>query len=250
PLAIAQDADHAGAADAGRHFVPELAQLVRHPRGGALLLHRELRVLVQVEVERVELRVHLVEAFERRGGEKRGEEGQHAAKHTLLAPLTRSIARAKAGAVLLLAALLLAAPYRVYVSNEASGDVAVIENDALVARIPVGTRPRGLRIGPGNKLYVAVSGSPRGGPGQRDEDLPPPDRAQDGIAVVDLARRETIGRLPGGPDPESFDLSPDGKLLYVSNEDTAALSVVDIEARKVLRTVKVGAEPEGVTVRP
>src|SRR6185312_6998066 len=35
------------------------------------------------------------------------------------------------------------APYRVYVSNEASGDVSVIEGDKEIARIPVGVRPRG-----------------------------------------------------------------------------------------------------------
>jgi YVTN family beta-propeller protein len=152
--------------------------------------------------------------------------------------------------MLLLAAVLLAAPHRVYVSNEVSDDVAVIENDALLARIAVGKRPRGMKIGPGGKLYVAVSGSPRSGPGQDERDLPPPDRAQDGIAVVDLALGRVVGRLPGGPDPESFDLSPDGKLLYVSNEDAATLSVVDIAAGRVVRAVKVGAQPEGVTVSP
>src|SRR5256886_2278706 len=152
--------------------------------------------------------------------------------------------------MLLLAALLLAAPHRVCASNEASDDVAVIQDDALVARIAVGKRPRGLKLGPGGKLYVAVSGSPRGGPGQRDEDLPPPDRKEDGIAVVDLALGKTVARLPGGPDPESFDLTPDGRLLFVSNEDAAALSVVDIAAARIVRTVKVGAQPEGVTVAP
>ncbi|HET9752397.1 MAG TPA: hypothetical protein VFP52_05530, partial [Myxococcales bacterium] len=90
--------------------------------------------------------------------------------------------------MLLFAILLFAAPVRVYVTNEASGDVSVIEDDAVVARIPVGTRPRGIKLREG-RLYVAVSGSPRGGPNQRDQDLPPPDRAQDGIAVVDVARR-------------------------------------------------------------
>jgi len=99
--------------------------------------------------------------------------------------------------MLLFAALLLAVPHRVYTSNEASDDVAVIEDDALVARIPVGKRPRGLKLGPGGKLYVAVSGSPRGGPGQRDEDLPPADRAQDGIAVVDLASEKWSGGFRG-----------------------------------------------------
>ena len=150
----------------------------------------------------------------------------------------------------ILAALLLALPHRVYVSNEASDDVSVIENDAVVARIAVGKRPRGIKLGPGGKLYVAVSGSPRAGPGQREEDLPPADRAQDGIAVVDLGRGEVTGRLPGGPDPESFDLSADGKLLYVSNEDASALTVVDIKASRIVRSVKVGAQPEGVTVSP
>ena len=94
----------------------------------------------------------------------------------------------------ILAALLLALPHRVYVSNEASDDVSVIENDAVVARIAVGKRPRGIKLGTGGKLYVAVSGSPRAGPGQREEDLPPADRAQDGIAVVDLGRGEVTGR--------------------------------------------------------
>src|SRR5205085_1429183 len=187
---------------------------------------------------------------EGRGGEEDREDRQHGAQHTPPAALTRPILRGQSRAMLLLAALLLASPHRVYVSNEASDDVAVIENDAVVARIPVGKRPRGIRLGPGGKLYVAVSGSPRAGPGQREEDLPPPDRAQDGIAVVDLARGAAVGRLPGGPDPESFDLSPDGRFLYVSNEDAAALSVVDIEAARIVRTVKVGAQPEGVTVSP
>src|SRR5437588_79922 len=121
--------------------------------------------------------------------------------------------------------------YRVYVSNEASDDVAVLENDEPVARIAVGKRPRGLKLGPDGRLYVAVSGSPRAGPGMRDEDLPPPDRAQDGIAVVDLTRGNAVTRLPGGPDPESFDLSRDGKLIFVSNEDAPALAACTSEGR-------------------
>ncbi|MCA1828734.1 MAG: quinoprotein dehydrogenase-associated putative ABC transporter substrate-binding protein [Myxococcales bacterium] len=140
--------------------------------------------------------------------------------------------------------------HRVYVSDEGSDDVSVLENDVVVARIPVGKRPRGLKLAPDGKLYVAVSGSPRAGPGVRDEDLPPPDRGQDGIAVVDLGHANAVTRLPGGPDPESFDLSRDGRLLFVSNEDASALSVVEIATARVLASVKVGAQPEGVTVSP
>src|SRR6266850_2934458 len=42
----------------------------------------------------------------------------------------------------------------------------------------------------------------------------------------------------------------DGKLLFVSNEDASALSVVEIASAKVLHTTAVGAQPEGVTVSP
>src|SRR4051812_40170852 len=81
---------------------------------------------------------------------------------------------------------------RAYVSNEAAGTVSVIdpEDGAVVATIPVGRRPRGMRLSPdGRTLYVALSGSPAVPPGgaERDDVRPAPDRSADGIAVVDLA---------------------------------------------------------------
>src|SRR6185369_15296026 len=50
-----------------------------------------------------------------------------------------------------------AAAPRLYVSNEVSNDVSVVDTatDAVVATIPVGNRPRGLRGSPdGRLLYV------------------------------------------------------------------------------------------------
>ena len=83
-----------------------------------------------------------------------------------------------------------------------------------VARIPVGKRPRGLRLSHDRKvLYVALSGSPRGGPGIDESKLPPPDRTADGIGVIDLATQKLVRTLPGGADPEAFDVTPDGKTL-------------------------------------
>ena len=74
-------------------------------------------------------------------------------------------------------------------------------------------------------LLVALSGSPIAGPGVDESKLPPADRAADGIGVVDLATRKVVRTLTSGQDPEAFDLSPDGKTLYVSNEETAEMSV-------------------------
>ena len=146
---------------------------------------------------------------------------------------------------------------RVYVSNEDSGDVTVIDatSDEVVAHIPVGKRPRGLRLSPdGRFLYVALSGSPKTPPGTDEDDAPPADRSADGIGVVDLAAGSGAGRLvrilSAGRDPETFDVSRDGRRLWVSNEETAEASLVDVDAARVVLRAKVGQEPEGVTIHP
>ncbi len=142
---------------------------------------------------------------------------------------------------------------RIYVSNEDGDSVSVVDGktQSVVATIPVGKRPRGMRLSPdGSTLYVALSGSPKSGPGVDESKLPPPDRAADGIGVVDLASGKLVRTLPSGADPEAFDLTPDGKTLYVSNEDTGQASVVDVASGSVRKTIDVGREPEGVAVRP
>ncbi|RKG80502.1 hypothetical protein D7W79_07765 [Corallococcus exercitus] len=141
----------------------------------------------------------------------------------------------------------------VYVSNEGSDDLSVIDasTNRVIATIPVGKRPRGLRLSAdGQRLYVAVSGSMRAPPGVDEDTLPPPDRTADGIALVDTRTRQVLRVLESGDDPESFDVSPDGQRLYVSNEDAARASVVDVATGKVTHAVPVGGEPEGVTLRP
>ena len=142
---------------------------------------------------------------------------------------------------------------RVYVSNEESTEIAVIDasTESLVNRIFVGKRPRGIRVSPdGKSLFVALSGSPIAPPGTDESKLPPPDRAADGIAVVDLAAQKLQRTLFTGEDPESFDISPDGTTLYVSNEDAGTATIVSLATGDVLAVVPVGEEPEGVRIRP
>ena len=146
-----------------------------------------------------------------------------------------------------------ALPPMLYVTDEEGGSVVVVDPVAgqVAGRFAVGKRPRGLRPSrDGRTLYVALSGSPRSGPGVDEARLPPPDRGADGVAVIDVAARKVARVLPSGPDPEALDLSPDGKLLYVSNEESAELTAVDIPSGAIVGRVGVGREPEGVTVRP
>src|SRR4051794_28989504 len=142
-----------------------------------------------------------------------------------------------------------------YVTNEDSQDLTIIDTrtDSAVATIPVGTRPRGVRVSPdGRMVFVALSGSPKCPPTMPDEECEKlkADKSKDGIAVVDAASHTVSRVLPGGSDPENFDISRDGTTLFVSNEDAGTASIVDIASGKIRSTVKVGKEPEGVRVAP
>jgi PQQ-dependent catabolism-associated beta-propeller protein len=142
-----------------------------------------------------------------------------------------------------------------YVTNEDSQELSVIDTrtDSVVASIPVGTRPRGVRVSrDGKTVFVALSGSPKCPPTMPDAECEKmkADKTKDGIAVVDVASRRVQRVLPGGSDPEAFDISQDGSTLFVSNEDMGTASIVDITDGKVRSTVPVGKEPEGVRLQP
>jgi YVTN family beta-propeller protein len=142
---------------------------------------------------------------------------------------------------------------RVYVSDETGGNVVCVDPGSrqIVQRIAVGKRPRGIRLSPdGTRLFVALSGSPIGGPGVDESTLPPADRAADGIGVIDVASGTLVKKYQSGQDPETFDISADGRVLYVSNEETSEMTALDLTSGAIVGRVKVGDEPEGVTVRP
>ena len=160
-----------------------------------------------------------------------------------------------------------AAAYQVYVSNERSGDVTVIDGGDfhVIGTIPVGKRPRGIHASPdGKTVYVALSGLPiqpppkldaQGNPilkhgDDDDDDDAKADKSADGIGIVDVVSGKFKGKISVGSDPEEFDLSKDGTRLYVSNEDVKSASVLNIATQHVEHIIPVGTEPEGVNTTP
>src|SRR5258708_3261756 len=159
-----------------------------------------------------------------------------------------------------------AAGYRVYVTNERSGDVTVINGSdfSVAATIPVGKRPRGIHLSPdGRVVYVALSGTPIEAPPQIDahgnpifdkkkggDDDDNADKAADGIGGLDIAAKKLTGKLNAGADREEFALRGDGRRIYISNEDTKTASVINIASGKLEHIIPVGQEPEGVTTTP
>ncbi len=141
----------------------------------------------------------------------------------------------------------------VYVTNERSGDLSVIDvfTQRVLTTVPLGKRPRGLRASPDHSLlYVALSGSPIAGPGVDEDTLPPADKKADGIGVVDLKTHRLLRVMPSGSDPEQVAVSLDGKILFIANEDDAKVSAIDAMSGKVIAEMEVGGEPEGVNLRP
>jgi PQQ-dependent catabolism-associated beta-propeller protein len=132
---------------------------------------------------------------------------------------------------LVLAAGAAAAQGTAYVSSEKDDALTLIDTQTLAVKGTIATCKRGRHIQrlPDGKLMVACTDS----------------NAAD---VIDPATGKPVRRVPLGAEPEAFDISPDGKTIYVSNEDEGAASFVDAASGKVLQSVKVGKEPEGVKV--
>ena len=159
--------------------------------------------------------------------------------------------------------------YQIFVSNEKSGDITVINGAdfKVTATIPVGKRPRGIHASPdGKTVYVAVSGTPiepppkldaqgnpifeKGHASDDDDSAAKSDKKADGIALVDVAKKKFLRKIPAGSDPEQFCLSADGKLIYISNEDVRTATVIHSDTGKTVTFTPVTQEPEGVGLSP
>lgn len=148
-----------------------------------------------------------------------------------------------------------ASTYSIFVTNERSGDVTVIDGATQTVRATwaVGKRPRGVHVSPdGAHLYVAVSGSPILGPGAHADraEAKTPDKAADGIAVVDPQSGAVVRKLSVGSDPEQFAVTKDGRRVIVSNEDESQASCWDLATGQRVFATPVSEEPEGVAVNP
>jgi YVTN family beta-propeller protein len=145
------------------------------------------------------------------------------------------------------------AAHTVYVTNEMSGDLTIIDGETreVIATVPLGKRPRGIQLSPdGAYLYVALSGSPLSPPGVDESTLPPPDKEADGIGVFSLEHRRIERIIRGVSDPEQLAVSRDGRLLFIASEDTGTAVIADVSTGDVVTSLPVGGEPEGVAIRP
>jgi PQQ-dependent catabolism-associated beta-propeller protein len=128
---------------------------------------------------------------------------------------------------------LAAAELRVFVTNEKSNNVTVIQaqNQKVLATIPVGERPRGIAVSrDGRRVFVANSNS-------------------NNVSVIDAKSLQVVDTLPAGLDPEGMTLDQDDR-LYIVNENDSAVTIVDVSKREIVKRLEVGTEPETAVLSP
>jgi len=120
----------------------------------------------------------------------------------------------------------------VYITNENDDTVSVIDTatHALVATIPVGSKPIGVAVSPdGGRVYVANSHS-------------------NTISVISTITNTVEATITNIPSAYGVAVSPDGTAIYVTNTYTDNLSVINALTYAVMATIPVGIEPTGVCV--
>ncbi len=143
--------------------------------------------------------------------------------------------------------------FRVLVTNERAGTLTVIDGASrkVVGTVPLGKRPRGLKLSPDGKLlYVALSGSPIAGPGVDEKTLPPADKGADGIGVVDIATMKLVNILRGCFRSRTACGERGWQAFVHRQRGHGPRHRAGCSDRKVITSLAVGGEPEGVTLSP
>ena len=164
-----------------------------------------------------------------------------------------------------------AAETRVFVTNEKSNNVTVIqpETQKVLATIPVGKRPRGVTVSrDGRRVFVANSNSnnvsvidaqslqvidtfsagidPEGLTIDQHDRIYAVNENASTLTIIDAAKREIVKRLEVGTEPETAVLSPDGRWIVVSNETSNEIHFVDIAIATIVGSVSVPRNPRGM----
>lgn len=123
-----------------------------------------------------------------------------------------------------------------FVPGYDEGAVTVIDlfNDRIVATVPVGERPSGGSVLPGDIDYAVVV------------------RGEDRVVFINTASRSVVGELTEGigSSPFSLVVAPNGRLAFVNNTGSADVSVIDLATREVIERIPVPDVPIVMAVHP
>jgi len=132
-----------------------------------------------------------------------------------------------------------AADQRLYVVNEQSNTVSVIDPAArtIVATVPTGLRPQHVNVDPrGRFFYVTVLFT------KESDDL---------VQVFDVTTNAILTSVVVGHEPAYLAPSPTGTRLYVASKAANTVSVIAVPEFKRIETIKLmGKGPRGAAITP
>jgi len=74
--------------------------------------------------------------------------------------------------------------------------------------------------------------------------------AEDNISIVDTATYRILGTIPVGKGPTGLAFSRDGRFAYVSNQGDKSVAVVETASHRVIKTIPVGSNPHFLVLGP
>jgi YVTN family beta-propeller protein len=108
------------------------------------------------------------------------------------------------------------------------------------------------RTGPGLRslVFASILGFGSSGATAAEKGLAYVTNQEGGVAVIDLATLEQVATIDvEAKVPRGLGLSADGRCLITANRDGGDVSVIDTAARKVIKHIRIGKNPEFVRVR-
>jgi YVTN family beta-propeller protein len=159
------------------------------------------------------------------------------------------------------------------VTNWCSWDLSIIDTQTSqeVQRLSLGAYPRGIAIdSKSQKAYIAIMGSldlvvlnlqdlslgrlSGMGNAPRHVQISPDDQylyvsfnGEAQVGKIDLNTGKVLKKISTGKAPRSMVLSADGEFLYVVNYDSQSFSKVRAADMAIVETVRVAADPIGIT---
>jgi len=141
-----------------------------------------------------------------------------------------------------------------FVALAIPNEVAVVDiaEGKVLSKVAVGVCPYAVIISKDKRFaFVSNFGGPHPRKGDRTEKSAGTDVAVDersvalrgSVTVIDIKARKTIAEIATRIHPESMVLSPDGNLLYVSDDSGDGISVVDTKTFRVVQTITTKPDP-------
>mgnify|MGYP003588682241 CR=1 FL=1 len=77
-----------------------------------------------------------------------------------------------------------------------------------------------------------------------------PSARADGDGDIIAAKRSKVATIPVGSMPVGIEISPDGRHAFVANTNDNKVTVIEVKARKAIRSFTTGNEPDGMAWAP